>query len=250
MKYNENDINYLKKYIKEKNLDDNYYNNCLKELAKGRPIQYIIGEVNFYGYHFKVNENVLIPRYETELLVDLTIKKINQLFKNKHINLIDLGTGSGCIGITLKKELRTLTVDAMDISKEVLNIAKYNAKNNNVAINFINADMTTYDKNKYDVIISNPPYIAYDEEIMDIVKNNEPHLALYAKNNGLYFYESIIKNIPKITKDKFLVCFEIGSSQSSAIVDIANKYLKDIDITVHKDYANLDRFIFITNIKN
>ena len=248
MKYNESDINYLKKYIKEHNLDDIFYNKCLQELSKGKPIQYIIGEVNFYGYNFKVNENVLIPRFETELLVDKTIKKIKKLFIDRTVDIVDLGTGSGCIAITLKKEINS-NVDAIDISKDALKVAKDNAINNHVDINFINTDMTKYTEKKYDVIISNPPYIAYDEEIMDIVKNNEPHNALYAEDNGLYFYKKIIENIPKITKEKYLVCFEIGSTQSTAIVDIARKYLKDINISVEKDYANLDRFIFITNIK-
>lgn len=248
MKYRVSDIEYLKKYIKDNNLDDIFYNNCLKELEKGRPIQYIIGEVNFYGYDFKVNENVLIPRFETELLVDKTIKKINKLFMNKHVDILDLGTGSGCIAISLKKEINS-SVDAVDISKEALEVAKHNAKNNNVDINFINRDMCKYVEKRYDVIISNPPYIAYDEEIMDIVKDNEPHKALYADNNGLYFYEKIIENIPKITKDKYLICFEIGYTQSTAVVDMAKNKLGDINISVEKDYANLDRFVFITNIK-
>lgn len=249
MNYNPNDIAYLKKYIKEHNLNEEYYNKCLKELDKGKPIQYIIGEVNFYGYDFLVNENVLIPRYETELLVDLTIKKTKQLFMNKSVDIIDLGTGSGCIAITLKKEL-DCNVDALDISKKALNVAKCNAKLNKVDINFINSDMTEYVDKTYDVIISNPPYIAYDEDIMDIVKNNEPHEALYADNNGLYFYEKIINNIPKLVKREFLVCFEIGSTQSKSIIDIAKRTLKNINISVQKDYSGLDRFIFITNINN
>ena len=131
-----------------------------------------------------------------------------------------------------------------------VDIAKQNAKINNVNINFINQDMTTYSNDKFDVIISNPPYISYDEEIMDIVKDNEPHIALYAKDNGLYFYEKILENISKITKDKYLICFEIGAYQADDIKNIAKKYLKDINISVDKDYANLDRYIFITNIKN
>ena len=249
MKYRQSDIEYLKKYIKQNNLDDNYYNNCLKELEKGKPIQYIIGNVDFYGNIIKVNENVLIPRFETELLVDLTIKKIKKYFPNKLVDILDLGTGSGCIAISLKKEINS-NVDAIDISKEALDIAEYNAKNNFVNINFLNKDMTTYKEKKYDIIISNPPYIRHDEEIMDIVKNNEPHIALYAEDNGLYFYKKIIDNIPYITKDKYLICFEIGSSQSTELVDIIKSQLKDIDIFVDKDYSNRDRFIFITNIKN
>ena len=110
--------------------------------------------------------------------------------------------------------------------------------------------MTKYTDKKYDVIISNPPYISYDEEIMEIVKNNEPNIALYADNDGLYYYEEIIKNISKITKEKYLICFEIGYKQSTRIVDIINKYLKNVDISIEKDYAKLDRYIFITNIKD
>ncbi len=248
MKYNSKDIEYLKKYLKDKNLNDDFYYKYLNELSKGRPIQYILGEVNFYGYDFKVNEDVLIPRFETELLVDKAINKINKLFKNKPVDILDLGTGSGCIAITLKKEICS-NVDAVDISSKALKVAKENAQNNNVDVTFINKDMAKYTDKKYDVIISNPPYIKYDEEIMDIVKNNEPHIALYADNNGLYFYEKIIENIPKITKDKYLVCFEIGYDESTAIVDKAKKELSDVNISVEKDYAGLDRFIFISNIK-
>lgn len=247
MKYNQSDIEYLKKYIKENNLDENYFKEKLKYLEEGIPVQYAIGNVNFYGNIIKVNKNVLIPRFETELLVDLTIKKIKKYFPNQKIDILDLGTGSGCIAISLKKEIDS-NVDALDISSNAIKVAKENAKNNHVDINFINKDMTTYKEKKYDVIISNPPYIKEDEEIMDIVKNNEPHLALYAKENGLYFYKKIIENIPSITKDNYLVCFEIGTNQSTDIVDIAKKNLGNINISVERDYSQRERFIFITNV--
>ena len=116
MKCRQSDIDYLNKYIKENNLDNNYYNSCIKELEKGRPIQYIIGNVDFYGNIIKVNEDVLIPRYETELLVDLSIKKIKAYFGNKKIDILDMGTGSGCIAISLKKKINS-NIDAIDISK-------------------------------------------------------------------------------------------------------------------------------------
>ena len=244
MKYNNSDIEYLKKYIKENNLDDTYLNKCIQELEQGKPIQYIIGNVDFYGNIIKVNESVLIPRFETELLVDLTIKKSKEIFNSK-IDILDLGTGSGCIAITLKKELNA-NVDALDISKEALQVAKQNAIDNNIEINFINKDMSTYKDKKYDIIISNPPYISYDEEIMPLVKENEPHLALYATDKGLYYYKKIIDNIPYITKEKYLICFEIGYLQANDIVEYAKTYLKDINISIHKDYSNKDRFIFIT----
>ena len=246
---NSNDIEYLKKYIKENNLDDKFYEYALNELAKGRPIQYIVGNVNFYGNIINVNENVLIPRFETELLVDLTIKKIKKYFPNQNINIIDLGTGSGCIAISLKKAL-TCQMDALDISPSTLKVAQENAQNNKVNINFINEDMTTYKAKKYDVIISNPPYIKEDEEIMDLVKNNEPHLALYAPDNGLYFYKKIIDNIPKLTKDKYLICLEIGQTQAQDITSYAQKILNNVNIKIEKDYSHYDRFIFITNIEN
>lgn len=249
MKYNNSDLEYLKKYIKENNLNDEYYQKAKQQLEADQPIQYIIGNVNFYGNIINVNKSVLIPRFETELLVDKSIKKIKKIFNNNKVEILDLGTGSGCIAITLKKELNA-NISAVDISKEALEVAKTNAINNNVDITFINEDMTTYKEKKYDIIISNPPYIKYDEEIMDIVKDNEPHLALYAKDNGLYFYKKIIDNIPYITKDKYLVCFEIGYTQATDIVKYAQNHLKNINITIEKDYSNKDRFIFITSELN
>lgn len=243
------ELTYLEKYLKETgNNQEIDYDKVLCELKAGKPIQYIIGNVNFYGNTIEVNESVLIPRFETELLVEKTITKIKKYFPNQKVSIIDLGTGSGCIAISLKKNLDA-TVDALDISKDALKVAKTNAKKNNAVINFINDDMTTYQRKKYDIIISNPPYIRFDEPIMDIVKNNEPSIALYAKEDGLYYYRKILENIKNITNDKFLICFEIGLNQSTAIVDIAKKILDNVSITVEKDYSDKERFIFITNIK-
>ena len=243
------ELTYLEKYLKETgNNQEIDYDKVLCELKAGKPIQYIIGNVNFYGNTIAVNESVLIPRFETELLVEKTITKIKKYFPNQKVSIIDLGTGSGCIAISLKKNLDA-TVDALDISKDALELAKINAQKNNTEINFINDDMATYQEKKYDIIISNPPYIRFDEPIMDIVKNNEPQVALYAKEDGLYYYRKILENITNITNDKFLICFEIGLNQSTTIVDIAKKHLDNVFITVEKDYSDKERFIFITNIK-
>ena len=237
----ENNIEYLKKYLKDKTLDEG-----IELLNKGIPVQYIVGNVDFYGYNFKVNENVLIPRFETEELVEKTIKYINK-YLNKKVDILDLGTGSGCIAITLKKEL-DCNVDAVDISPKALEIAKLNAKNNNVDITFYEGDMLNPINKIYDVIISNPPYIAYNEEIMEIVKNNEPHTALYAEDNGLKYYKDIISNANKYLKEKSIIAFEIGEKQGKLILEYAKNYFKDSIITVEKDMQNRDRFVFIINI--
>lgn len=237
---NNNDIEYLKKY-----LDDNNLEEGIKKLESGVPVQYIVGHVDFYGNILKVNEKVLIPRFETELLVEKTIKYIKQYF-NKKVSIVDLGTGSGCIAITLKKELNC-EVDAVDISIEALNVARDNAKSNNTSINFIISDMLNNVDKKYDVIISNPPYIRYDEEIMDIVKNNEPNIALYAEDNGLYFFKEILKNAKKNLKRRSIIAFEIGMEQGECIKEYAHMYFPKSKILIEKDYNDRDRFIFIIN---
>ena len=218
-----NDIEYLRKYLKDKDLD-----TALKELESGIPVQYIVGNTNFYGYDFKVNRNTLIPRFETELLVEKTYNYIKKYFNKDNIKILDI-TG-------------------IDISSEALEVAKENNIINNTNVKFIESDIFSNVSDKYDVIISNPPYISYDDiEVMDIVKNNEPHLALYAKDNGLYFYDKIIKDSSKYLNDKFIMAFEIGYKQGKDITKIVNKYYKDINMSVEKDYSGRDRFVFIWN---
>ena len=235
------DIEYLKKYLDESKLDEG-----IKKLQNGEPVQYIVGNVDFYGYTINVNKSVLIPRFETELLVEKTISYVNK-YLNKKIDIVDLGCGSGCISIALKKEL-DCNIDAVDISKDALIVAKENAKNNNVDINFINGNMLEPLTKKYDLIISNPPYISYDEEIEDIVKNNEPSIALYADDNGLYFYKEIIKNSKQYLKEKFIMAFEIGYTQKEELIEFAKKYYSDADIWVEQDLHNRDRYLFIKKI--
>ena len=242
-------FNYLLKYKYKVDINNEVpkkiISNLKKIVIKARkiPVQYLVGNVDFYGYTYKVNKNVLIPRFETEELVENTIKLIKEKF-NKKVSILDLCTGSGCIGITLKKEIAA-DVTLSDISRKALKVAKENSKNLNIKV--IQSDLLKKINDKYDVIISNPPYISYNEEIMDIVKNNEPSIALYADNNGLYYYEEILKNISKNLNNEFLIAFEIGKKQKKDIMNIANKYLKNIKITCKKDMQNRDRMIFIMN---
>lgn len=234
------DIEYLKKYY-EGNIDD-----ALKLYENGVPVQYIVGNVDFYGYNFIVNENVLIPRFETEELVDRTIKYIRRFF-DKSVKIVDLGCGSGCIDITLSLELG-ICVDAVDISSAALEVAKENCVRNNASVNYYLGNMLEPLNDKYDVIISNPPYISYDEEIDDVVKNNEPSIALYADNDGLYFYEEILKKCKYYLNDKFLIAFEIGYTQGERIKEMALKCLGDVSVSIEKDLSGRDRFVFINSL--
>lgn len=238
MVVNDKDIEYLKKYLPSDRFEEG-----IKSLEDGVPVQYIVGNVDFYGNIIKVNNSVLIPRFETELLVEKTIKFIRKYFDNK-VDILDIGTGSGCIAITLSKEVNS-NVDGVDISIDALNVARENNLINNTNVNFYESDIFSNVNSKYDVIISNPPYIAYDEKIMDIVYNNEPHGALFADNNGLYFYEKILSECKNYLNDKFLIAFEIGCTQGDEIKNIAYKYLDDIDVIIDKDYSDKDRYAFI-----
>lgn len=237
-----NEIEYLKKYLPSDKLEDG-----IKRLINGEPVQYIVGNVDFYGYKINVNKNVLIPRFETEELIFKTINLIKKNL-NENIKVLDIGTGSGCISIALKKEIPGLDITAVDISEDALVVAKNNALENNCEINFIKSDLFNNIGDKYDLIISNPPYISYDEQIMDIVKKNEPHLALYAKNNGLYFYEEIIKNSSNYLNDKNIIAFEIGYLQANEIKKMAHKYYPNSNIIIEKDMQEKDRFVFIINL--
>ena len=232
------DEEYLKKYLPTDKLEEG-----LKKLKEGWPVQYIVGNVNFYGVTLKVNENVLIPRFETETLVEKTINYVKKYLKQP-IKILDLGTGSGAIAITLKKKLSSF-VDAVDISKEALEVAKENSIENNVKINFIHSNMLEKIDKKYDLIISNPPYISYDEEVEEIVKNNEPHIALYADNDGLEYYEKILKNAENYINKPGIIAFEIGMNQGKKIKKIASKYLETDNIKIEKDLSGKDRYIFI-----
>ncbi len=233
------DIEYLKKYY------NGDINEALKRLEDGEPVQYIVGNVDFMGNIINVNPSVLIPRFETEELVSETIKRIKSTF-NKKIDILDLCTGSGCIAISLAKEVDS-NVDATDISKDALEVAENNSKLNNTSINFVNTDLYTGINKKYDVIISNPPYISKDEEIMDIVYKNEPSIALFADNNGLEFYERILKDIKSILKDKYIIAFEIGMTQFDRIKSLKDTYLPEASIECKKDMQGRDRMVFIYN---
>lgn len=227
-----------------KALKENYQGNleeAQKKLEEGYPIQYLIGHVDFYNCKIKVNENVLIPRYETEYLVEKTIK----LLKTKNLKTgIDLCTGSGAIAIALKKNLN-IKIDACDISNLALKIAQENAQKNNTNIFFFKKNILTEEiEGKYDFIISNPPYIKENEYTSPETKY-EPSIALYAKDNGLEFYKKIIEISPNVLNKNGIIIFEIGTTLGDEIKKIALDTYPKANIIIEKDYNNFNRFMFI-----
>lgn len=234
------DIEYLEKYLDRNNLEDG-----IKRLKRGEPVQYIVGNIDFYGLLFDIDKNVLIPRFETEELVGQTIQYVKKRFQSR-IDILDIGTGSGCIAITLEKKLNA-NVDAIDISTSALKVAEKNKIKNNSNVHFFESDIYSNVVKKYDLIISNPPYIGNNEEIMEIVKNNEPSIALYGGDDGLYFYRKILKEAKKYLKEKSMIALEIGSFQEMEIRKIIDLYFPKSIVISKKDYNQLDRYIFIFN---
>ena len=230
----------------DKEVDDDTVNKYQEQVLMVKdnvPIQYVIGNVDFYGNKFIVNKNVLIPRFETEELVENTIQLIKENFKNS-VNIIDLGCGSGCIGLSLKKKLDNVNVTLLDISKDALEVAKENANLLNCDVSFIESDMWDNVNGKFDVIISNPPYIRNDEEIEDIVRDNEPHLALYGGVDGLDLYRKIRKDLLNHVNNRFLVALEIGDMQNDAVTNIFSD-IDGVSIISKKDLQGRDRMVFV-----
>lgn len=217
-------------------------NKYVKERISGRPLWYIIGNTDFYGITLDVDERVLIPRPETEELIE---KSLNDVKDDSEV--LDMCTGSGAIAITIKK-LTGVKVTAVDISDEALEVAKFNAIKNNVEIEFISSDMfDNLGERQFDVIISNPPYIkSGDIQTLDNeVKSFEPLLALDGGNDGLCFYRKILQNTPKYLKNCGVLYLECGINQANEIADIFNGY----DVEIIKDINGIDRIIKIKNTK-
>jgi len=219
----------------------------LDNLKEQVPIQYIIGETEFYGLPFKVNKNVLIPRPETEELVSWIIEEAKLQIQNSTITILDIGTGSGCIPISLAKNLPNAAISAIDISPEALKTAKENAELNQVIIQFIEKDIlnTTKLNGHYTIIVSNPPYVRELEkaEMQTNVLDNEPHLALFVDNNNpLLFYNKIADLATKHLAENGLLFFEINQYLGQVTVDLlTSKGFTNIELK--KDMFGVDRMI-------
>lgn len=221
----------------------------MEEYYNGRPIQYIKGVETFFGRDFKVNENVLIPRYETEELVENILYRIDDYFSGyKNITLCDVGTGSGAIAISLALEEPKLKVYATDISDLALTVAKENANNLKADIEFLAGDMLQplIEKNlKVDIFVSNPPYIPQEQEIEAVVKDNEPHVALFGGNDGLHFYRKIFEGVNELLNERALLAFEMGFDQRELMEEALQKYFPNDPYEIIKDINGKDRMLFI-----
>ena len=217
----------------------NEYKGLIKKRAERVPLQYITGEQEFMGLTFHVNSNVLIPRQDTETLVEEAIKLVEP-----GMSILDMCTGSGCIIISILKKCSGIQGTGSDISKQALNVAKENAKLNNVAVDFERSDMFENLSDKYDMIVSNPPYIRSDvvPTLMPEVCEFEPLDALDGHEDGLYFYRKIIKECKSFLKEDGKILFEIGNDQGQAVSDMLT-YAGFRNVGVIKDLAHNDRVV-------
>lgn len=216
---------------------------AVHEHFKGTPVQYIIGFEEFYGRKFIVNEEVLIPRPETEELVYETLKRINK----RELKVVDIGTGSGAISISLKLEQPTLKVYASDIAEESLKVARENATRLGAEIEFVQGDLLQpFRGQKFDVVISNPPYIPVSdiETMSEVVTEHEPHRALFAGEDGLDFYRRFMVELPEVIAPVALVGFEIGAGQGEAVADLFKKAFVDVKVEIINDINGKDRMVF------
>ena len=217
--------------------------NIISRRKDNEPLQYILGETEFYGYTIKVDKSVLIPRPETELLVERIIAEENDIK-----NILEIGTGSGALVIALAKKMNGIVIDATDISEDALRIAEQNTILNQVDINIFKSDIFDNVLNKYDLIISNPPYISLTdyEELPVEIKDFEPRSALQADDNGLFFYNKILQKAKDHLTESGKIYFEIGYDQAKKITEIAKKN-RFSNIKVFKDLNGFDRIVRIIN---
>lgn len=222
--------------------EQKYFQLINKHIKDDTPLSHLVGFEYFYDRKFKVTSDVLSPRMETE---ELVCKVIDYIRKNNltNIKILDLCTGSGIIGITLKKELEEFDVKilASDISSRALTVAKENASSLEADISFVESDLFSNIQDKFDIIVSNPPYIAHDDKktIKENVLNYDPHLALFADEEGMYFYRNIIEKSRPYLNEKGIMFFEIGYDQKEKIITLGenNKF----ETVVYKDINGRDR---------
>ena len=238
-------LNCMSEQMSKEN-EEKYFSLIEKHIKEDVPLSHLVGFEYFYDRKFKVTKDVLSPRMETEELIYKVIEYVKANNKN-NLKILDLCTGSGIIAITLKKELEQVSVDviASDISEEAIKVAKENAQYHNADVRFIQSDIFNNIDDKFDIIVSNPPYIDRKDEVTmkENVLNYDPHLALFAEEEGMYFYRKIIEQAKDYLKENGVMFFEIGYDQRDKIINLSEKngYLAQ----VYKDINNRDRMAFL-----
>ena len=229
-----------------KEIEDKYFSLIEKHIKEDVPLSHLVGFEYFYDRKYKVTKDVLSPRMETEELIYKVIEYVKASNKNK-FKILDLCTGSGIIAITLKKELEKVSVDviASDISEEALEIAKENSQSHDATIKFIKSDIFNHINDRFDIIVSNPPYIDRKDEVtmQDNVLKYDPHLALFAEEEGMYFYRKIIEQAKDYLNENGVMFFEIGYDQKDKIIKLAD--MNGYSAEVYKDINGRDRMAFL-----
>lgn len=222
------------------------FKKMVERHAEGEPIQYIIGYEEFYGRKFYVDESVLIPRPETEELIVCASEHIRKIFGTKPIRLADIGTGSGAIAVTMKLEHPEANVVATDLMEPALNTAKRNAQALGADIEFSLGNLTEpLQGQKWDVVLSNPPYIAFEEakEMSEVVLEHEPHSALFAEEEGLILYRQLAEQLPPLMNIPSFIAVEIGYKQGEIVKSYFEKSFPNAKISILKDINGKNRIV-------
>ena len=228
--------------------DYKFVENIFIKLASHIPAQYIIGHADFFGMQLKVDERVLIPRPETEELVELILTENPE----KNLKVLDIGTGSGAIALALAKNRPDWSVTAADISQEALDLSLENAKAQNLNLSFIKSDCFSEISSKYDIIVSNPPYISRADEVevgLNVL-HSEPHLALFADEDGLAIYRRIGQDSKDYLNDGGKIYLEIGYKQGQSVPDLFRKNFPEKRVRTLKDQFGQDRMVVIDDGEN
>ena len=247
LKMNESDlvVNSQEEVDEEK---EEYYKLELIEIVNGKPIQYITNQQEFYGQEFYVDENVLIPQPDTEILVEEVINISKQIENSSQsLNILDICTGSGCIGISLANNIASSKITLSDISKDALEVATKNANKligNLSNIKLLESDMFEEIEEEFDIIVSNPPYISFEElQDLDEQVKDEPVIALFGYEDGLGFYRILIEESHKYLSDDGYLCMEIGYNQKQAVIDLLKENGNYKNIYSKKDLSGNDRIV-------
>ena len=224
------------------------YLEGIHKMELGQPLGYVLGYEWFYGYDFIVNEDVLIPRPETEELVGLVLQLYDDHFSEKEVTVFDVATGSGAIGITLDKEEKNMKVFASDISQEALEVAKKNNEHLKADVQFYQGSMLDpfIEKDmQCDILVCNPPYIPQEEDMEASVVDYEPHVALFGGDDGLRFYRELFEKADQVLNEGAILAFEMGYDQGQSLKELARQYFPNAKIMVHKDMSQKDRMLSI-----